>query len=440
MSCTSEPTSPLGRLSAAVGRGSSPIFPAADGPTAFPRRLLTSLVVLGLLLLSALSQPALAQEAAAAEAPERIAGHVVQGTQGADLPQNLEVSLRVVDASETLVEELRQSTDGGGAFAFEDFPHGEEYRYRLGIVHNGRPRTVRLEDTSDPGNVDLTIFETTSSLESLSVTTQVMMAPRIDEIDRRMAVLELIQLENSGDHTFVANIAEPTEGMPALLRFGLPPGYRELAVESDLPPGNILEIDRGFALSNPVPPGEFRVVYRYVAPYAGNTLRVDRSLPLGANEFRVLIPQDRGKVTGEGLAPTDDAQLGETTYSVMRGSEYGRGSRISLAFSSLPEPSTLQRLNSLITRSQWVTLGLPVIVAAVMATIVAYVLFRRRRGAARTQGGESVDRHATITEIAALDDRYDAGELTDREYRRLRDRLVEQAVAHGASARAEQAP
>ena len=102
--------------------------------------------------------------------------------------------------------------------------------------------------------VTLTVYNSTTSLDEISVTTYSMVIPVIDGSTGVLGVLAAVNLVNSGDTVYLADLTDPALTGFKLLRFNLPEGYQELTVESDLPSGNVMEISTGFAISNPVPP------------------------------------------------------------------------------------------------------------------------------------------------------------------------------------------
>ncbi len=400
-------------------------------------RRTTSAVALGFAVVATLlvlSRPATAQEITIdLTPPERIAGHVIQSTVGAAFPDGVEVRLMVVDAAENLLEEQTQAVAADGAFEFDEYPRDDGTRYRLQVQYGNLLRTVNVEDSLTPDDIGLRIYETTNSLDSLSVGTHAIIVPRVDGRSRLMGVLELVELVNDGDRTFVPDLTTSGTGMPDLVRFALPPGYQELSIESDLPTGSVIEIDRGFALSNAVPPGEFSLLFSYAVEYGGDSITFDRTLPLGARELRLLVPPSLGDVSGDGLAIADETQLGETQYRVLRGDGYEVGASLEIRFTGLPQPSFVESVADFVGRSALTTIGIPALAALAMAALLAYVfLFRSRQqsAAAALQGAE---RQAVVDEIAALDERYEGGEFEDEEYDRLRALLVDRILGRPAT-------
>ncbi|NQW19006.1 MAG: hypothetical protein HQ478_16155 [Chloroflexi bacterium] len=360
--------------------------------------------------------------------PERIAGDVIQSSAGATVPNGLEVTLTTFDTSNIPVGETSVAVGVDGAFEFTDFPKREGYRYELVTLYGNLQQTVKVEDALDPESIGLRIYETTASLENISATTHVTIIPRVDGKDQLMGVLELVEISNGGDRTFVADLQNPApDGIPQLLRFSLPVGYKELTVDADLPSGNVLEIETGFAMSNAVPPGDFRVLYSYVLEYDGSGTIFDRSLAYDVFEYRILMPPAYGNVFSDGFEATGDELLGDTNYRVFQRDGLSKDDRIQINFTDLPEPSGLQSFQNFVGGSAWATIGTPLVAAAAMAILLGYVFFyrnRRRPGDAAT----GISREQLIKEIAELDSLHESGEINDEEYAEERMELFDMAI------------
>ena len=366
--------------------------------------------------------------------PDRIAGIVAQGTQDGSIPEDLDVTLITIDGDDVAIDDATVQTAADGSFEFTGFPKGEGFRYRLTTLYGNLRQTVNIEDALNADSITLRVFETTSKLESIAATTHVTIVPRVDGKTRLMGILELVEISNGGDKTFIADLQNPAPGgVPQLLRFSLPEGFDELTVDSDLPSGNVLEIETGFALSNAVPPGDFRVLFSYVIEYDGSEVVLDRSLPFDVHEYRVLMPPIFGKAEGARFTAIDDQQLGDTNYRVLQGSGFARGDRIRIVFTGLPEPGFTQRLQNFVGDNALVTVGLPLTAVAVMGAMLIYVfLVRDRRKVAATAGG--MTRDELVAEIAALDQRRDEGGIEEEDYASRRRGLFDQALgAEGAS-------
>lgn len=364
-----------------------------------------------------------AAQESAHDRPDRIAGHVVQGTAGAALPAGLEAALMVRDADGQPVAELTADVAPDGSYAFTDLPEPGDaiHFYEVSVLSEGVRHVVPYEGAPDPADVEVVIYETTGSKDQLAVRSHSMVIDVAPEAPGNLQVLELVQFENAGDRVFTPSPASAPGEMPQLLRFGLPEGSWDLYVESDLPEQALVEIGAGFGLLSPVPPGGYQALFRYSVGYEGSKFEFSRSLPEGAGELRILVSSNLGSVTGDGLEPAADAVIGESVYRVLRGSGYERGSTVSLSLSGLPkEPNG--------DRSRLLVVGLPAGAAALLIALAVIAVYRRRRRRAAPTMAGAASRREFVAAIAALDERHEAGDVEEAEYRRLREGLISQAL------------
>ncbi|MBI4219890.1 MAG: hypothetical protein HY682_07100, partial [Chloroflexi bacterium] len=404
--------------------------------------------------LIALTFIASAQPDASAQFAGRVAGVVVNGTSGAQVPPGFEVVLLTTDLDGNVLGQVSTKVDERSVFEFNNVLEGDDVRNRLVTDYQGVISTTRLEDEVAPANLKLQIFETTRSLDPIEVVAQVMVA-RPDGASRLMGVLEFVTVRNASDRTFIADLTDPAVTGMKLLRFGLPPNFEGLtgvSVDPPLPQGQLVEVGPGFALTNPIPPGEYRILFEYFVRYEGEAFEFSRNMPFGASEYRVLLVKDGGTVSGDGLQSLNEVTLGQSVYKVFRGGDYPRDARITTRFSDLPQPSFWQTVrNGIRDSGPFVTYGVPIAAGAVMAALLAYVIWRRGRrgGDAETApidgrapdsgdrvategpeppGHERPDRQALVRDIALLDECFEAGEIEDAEYRRRRDELTRRAL------------
>jgi hypothetical protein len=378
-----------------------------------------------------------------------VAGRVVQGTAGARLPENLQIVLLTIDsAAGQIVERATADTDAEGRFTFGSTLAGPGVNLRL-LANTGDglySQELDLSTVADRSNVELKIWETTTALDNISVTSYVMLAPTIDERTRLMGVLTVADIQNSGDKVWRIDPATPGLTGLDLVRFNLPEGYRDLSVESDLPAGNTLEIGTGFAITNPIPPGPYNILMSYVVPYSGDSLDFELKLPFGAGLVRVMLPETRGKVTGDGFGPSDSVVLNDTVYQALEGRDYARGASVKMTFAGLPQPSLTGKVVDFFEGRLYVLVVIWV-AAAVMIGLLAYAFIASKRRARATAalavaGGGAMpangpaeetlrERHRLVAEIAALDDQHAAGKIGDAEHSAKRAELKERALRLG---------
>ena len=381
-----------------------------------------------------LSQPA---RSAVAQSPEdtiTISGQVVNGTEVGGSPAEITVFVLVVDESaETIVERVETVTSADGSFAFDVVEVSEPSFYRV-VVDDGvyTPYVdVLPEDAHD--EITLTVYDSTTSLDEISVTTYSMVIPVIDGSTGVLGVLAAVNLVNSGDTVYLADLTDPALTGFKLLRFNLPEGYQELTVESDLPSGNVMEISTGFAISNPVPPGEYNMVISYTASFDGGEFSYPLRLPFGADSVSILIPEDSGMVSGLGLQQAETVTIGDERYVKYEGANYERSAELGVVITGLPKPDLQSQVLEFFESVQF-RIAIIVSVALAMIAIISYVVFASRRheiasaAMAMRSSGESDTRSATVAAIAELDEMHELGKIDDHEYSTRRSRLMSEII------------
>jgi hypothetical protein len=402
------------------------------------RRLLRASTgfVAALVLLATLS--VLQQPASAQEFPTEISGRVVQGTAGAELPIGLEVVLLVVDEQlQEIVSNESKLVGTNGEFSFTGFVSGPGLTYRV-AADNGEhtPSLDLVPGESSFTDVEITVYESTGSFDNVRVSTYSMLVPSIDRVNRQLGVLGVISVINSGDTVWIPDLDNPNLTGLDLLRFNLPEGFEGLSVESNLPAGNILEIPTGFALTNPLPPGEFSILVTYVVGYSGSTLEFPLRLPYGADQVRIMVPEGKGTVSGLGFGESEGAIVDDTAYSIVDGEAYPRDSQLDVTISSLPTPSLIERLQSFFDGRGYIIVIAWIAGAAMLAWLVyAYFFARQQRNSTQEVPSDRYPEYAgmersTIVETIALLDQQNAdGEIEDAEYTARRAVLTQAALA-----------
>jgi hypothetical protein len=347
----------------------------SEASSGVPFLALSALLAVIVLFVSADANSALAQR----HIPDRVAGVVSNGTDGVEVPEEFEISLLTFKDGNIVDQETVTVGPNDGTFEFTDLIHEEGVEYRLAWEHGGVTNQIFLVDEAAPQNLPIVIHESTDSLENIQVIAHATIIPTVAGSDRLMGVLDLVTLRNTGDRSFVPDASNPNFTGLNMVRFSLPEGYTDLAVDSVLPQGQLLEIGTGFAITNPVPPGDHEILYSYAINYSGSSLEFTRTFAFGAEEVRVLIPPDLGTVVAEGMVATQTTELGETVYKEFAGTAYEPGFKMNFVIEDLPQPGLFKRMNEVIPGGNIVVFGFPVLITVVMIGFVAYVLAGNRR-------------------------------------------------------------
>lgn len=390
------------------------------------------LVVIGAVLVP--TQPTQSAVAQPQDETITISGQVVNGTKGGESPAEVTVFVLVIDETEeAIVERVETVTEVDGTFALDVAEVSESQFYRV-VVDDGvyTPYVDVLPEDADK-EVTLTVYESTTSLDEISVTTYSMVIPVIDGSTGVLGVLAAVNLVNSGDTVYIADLTDPALTGFKLLRFNLPEGYQELTVESDLPSGNVMEINTGFAISNPVPPGEYNMVISYTASFEGGEFVYPFRLPFGAESVTILIHEESGTVSGLGLQQIETVTIGDERYVKYEGTNYERSSELSIMITGLPKPDLQSQVLEFFESVQF-RIAIITSVGLAMIAIVAYVVFASRphgvasAANAMQSSGESDTRSAIVVAIAELDEMHELGKIDDHEYSTRRNRLMREII------------
>ena len=364
-----------------------------------------------------------------------LSGKIVNGTEGSDVPSELTVFALVIDEdAETIVERVEAVTEPDGEFAIEVIAVAEGRFYRVVADDGVYTPFVDVLPNDAAEEITLTVYDRTTALDDISVTTYSMVIPAIDESNEIIGVLSAVNLVNSGDKVYLPDLADPALTGFKLLRFNLPVGYQQLTVESDLPSGNVMEIDTGFAISNPVPPGKYSMVISYSAPFEDGEFNYPLRLPFGAESVTILVPEGSGEVSGLGLVKSETATIGDDRYIRYEGTSYDRQSEVGVRITGLPKPDLQIEFVDFLGSSE-ARLAIVASVAIAMFGILVYVVAASRRHRARIA---SVDSESTsisdgsrtefLKAIAELDEMHDLGNIDDSDYVARRRELVQRAM------------
>jgi hypothetical protein len=363
-----------------------------------------------------------------------VEGQVANGTTAEGSLSGLTVVLHQHGMGEELDAEA--TTDTIGEFRFDNVEVVPGFAYGVSVEYQGALYGQDLE--LSPGKTSqatLTVYESTQDdgvLQTLSAST---LFASVDRRGQWVGVLEMVTVRNASDRTYVPG-PEPMK----VLRFSLPPGAQDLEVRTRLLGAeDVLQVDRGFGLPSPIPPGDHDLLFAYRFPYKGPSVSFTKALPYGAGQLRVLIPQGEVHVASPQMGSPEVVTIGQRAYEVMTLEHLAKSSTVKLTLVGLPQSTLFDRVALLTER---VPLQyLPVAALALVAlSVVAYVLVRSRRGhrgAERASLGAPLDeaRRELAQALAELEGRRAEGLDTARyqeERRRLVGRLA--AVERGVTA------
>lgn len=371
---------------------------------------MTMLVALGIITVGLFtSGPIQAQEP-----PSKILikGQIVNGTNGEQIKEGLQVFLVSNDPLDT--DRVETNTKSGGMFHFETLSPKAGTELGISVQYQGAlygSLVNIVEGKAEP--VTLTIHEASGREELIVGTSASLLLARVERSTQTLWALEIVKFVNNSNLTYVPG-PEPMK----LIRFGLPPKATGLTVDTDLIGADVLQVDRGFAITASVPPGKHEVMYAYNFPYNDTELDLTKSLPYGADELRILIPEDLaglGSTSGE----AEQVTIGDTLYQLITKRDLVRGEKFSFRVQRLPKAGIIDNINQ-----QFNSISLQyaavIVLGLVMTSMLFFAIATRNTNTTHQNNPENISSRARILhEMAALQIRYEGGEIKLEEYKTL---------------------
>ena len=358
-----------------------------------------------------------------------VRGQVVNGTEGAELPDDLSVLMLITSGDGMLTGTGQAEPDFEGRFVFENVQVEPGGSYTVSVDHLGIFYGTSFGVDGIADDVLLTVYETTGDASIISVERQVMVIAAVDKGGQLVSAIEFVQIVNPTDRTLVPDLTNLDQ--ISFLRFALPPNPAELTVNSDLPPGDIVSIGTGFAITSPVAPGPHSIDFSYTFPFEDESLSFRQSLVQGAGTFQVWVPEVISGVTIIGLASIDPVNVQGTAYRAYEGRDFPPGQGLQLEITGLPLPGAWSRFAGTVKGGQFWQVAIPSALGATLAAMLLWGVFRGY-GPAPAVGGASTasrtlspaERAAVVRSVAALDQRFQEGDLPEVEYRAQRAELM----------------
>jgi hypothetical protein len=360
----------------------------------------------------------------------KVQGIAVNGTERGAIPASAPISLHAIDPVAGRVATYNSATDEEGRFVFEEVAPVAGGSYVVVMDYAGMRYSELLESSELDDPVEFTVFDITRDIGVINVQRQAMIIADIDERERQIQVLEVLGLRNGSDRTLLPELTNITN--PAdinFLRFSLPADATDLSVQSSLPGGDTIPMGTGFAVTAPVSPGEHEVTYTYRFPYQGEAVTFSQRLIQGAERYQVLAPVSLSQLQVSPLEPRPRIEVGGVSYLVWEAEQIPPGQGVVLQFSRLPQPSLTDWAITYLSGSQlWLT-AIPAALALALGVLLLWAWYCAPRSARQkiaVDVAEQSRRQSLVQAIAALDDRFERGQVPEDEYLPRRQELMEQ--------------
>ena len=278
----------------------------------------------------------------------KLSGQIVNGTSPSfDTTYEIKLMATQNASSELIDIEIINNKKN---FDFKKINADEAFTYFLIVNHQNIPTIVFIEDIENPKNITITVYDRVFTPEDIEVIDYSIMIPHISPKSDIISVLGLISFTNNSNSTYFADLSDPNTTGINLLRFSLPENFENLSVDSDLPPGNVMQIPTGFALSNPVPPGDHQILYSYSMPRNTGSIKYNIRLPFGSKKFKILVPENSKLSTDYNLLK-DSTLVDDKKYELLQGQDIKKGEVVVIDLINISKPGALKKITYFIEKN-----------------------------------------------------------------------------------------
>ncbi len=369
-----------------------------------------------------------------------VTGQITNGTDGGKIPNGLALMLHAWDENgETVM--LDGVADSAGAFRFDDVPMKDGWVFAAMLVYND------VTFFSEPGEVQLgmtevtlpvTIYEISSDATPVHIS---QLHTLLDFSAGEVIVNEIYILSNPTDRAIVGGLTL-ADGKTATLQFALPAGANKVNFERDDSGARFIVTPDGFADSGAVLPGEetTQVMLTYTLPYSsGMTISHAVNYPVAA--ANVMMRADSGvALTGNGLAEAARRELApDAAFDVYAVNPLASGESLAVTLTGEPVyrvseemSGTMGQRQTLVPNTLVSRWGIPAAGGLLGLAMIGFGVWWWR-SSDKEEGVEQENWPSTaqsvLNAIAALDEAYELGEVSDEDYQARRAELRAQARA-----------
>jgi hypothetical protein len=349
-----------------------------------------------------------------------VAGQVVNKTAGGGATAGTSVVLVSFGRKEQApVSQLTTQADQNGRYSFSGVDRDPNFVYivlaRYQNVNYPTDQPFQLQDQSSY-QTDITVYDATTADDAIKLERLNLLVVGADQ--GVVQFMEMGSLLNSGDRTFVT--ANPQDqALARAIKFALPNGALSVQMQTGFNDQDVIPALGGIQVTSPVPPGSHQFALSFQLPYSGSSADVSMQLPYPTGTYSVYLPDTGIKLDASALTPGGPAQLGGQSYALYVANDLSRSTMVGAQLSGLGATGGLG-LN------QIGLISLGVVLFVLGGGVLLFGM--RPRPAAVAAGGVpwapdvEQERLELVVRLAALDERFAAGEVGQADYEAERDR------------------
>jgi hypothetical protein len=347
-----------------------------------------------------------------------VTGTVVNKTQGGGSTGGATVTLVSFGRKEQAP--LGQKTvqaDADGRYAFSGLDRDPNIVYitltRYQNVNYPSDTPFQLQDQST-AQADIAVYDSTNADDSLQLENLNLLVMAADK--GMVQCMEMGALVNNGDHTFVATNVQD-QALARAVKVSLPSGALNVQMQTGFADQDVIQGIGGVQVTAPIPPGRHQFALSFQLPYASSSVDVSMQMPYPTASYNVYVPGSGLKLDGSPLSGGSPTQLGGQTYTQYSGSNLAKSTIIGGQLAGLGSTGAL-------APNQLALISLAVVLFVIGGGVLLFGGRLRTRAASGAQPGlgSEQERLELVVRLAALDERFAAGELGKAAYTAERER------------------
>ncbi|HEY3059569.1 MAG TPA: hypothetical protein VGL99_11390 [Chloroflexota bacterium] len=341
-----------------------------------------------------------------------VTGQVLNNTSGGSSTAGANVILVAFGRKEQApLGQQTATTTSDGRFQFNGLDRDPNVVYlvvcRFGGVNYPTDAPFQLQ-AEQSHQADVTVFDSTNADDGIQIERLNLLVLGVDQ--GSLQLMQMGALLNNGDRTFVT--ANPQDqALARAIKFPLPPGALGVQMQSGFSQQDVIPGVGGIQVITPILPGRHEFAMSFQLPYNGSSADLSVQVPYPTAAFSVYLPNTGLRLDASSLAAGGPATLGGQSYALYSAANLPKAMNV---------PSRVNGLGSGAgglgpTQLALISLG---VVLFVLGGGVLLFGARSRATVAEAPPARDLEqeRLELVVRMAALDERYAAGNVNQVEY------------------------
>jgi hypothetical protein len=308
--------------------------------------------------------------------------------------------------------------DADGRYTFSNVDRDANIVYltvaKYQNVNYPADQPFQLQD-KQTAQADIAVYESTTTDDSIQLESLNLLVMGAQQ--GMVQCMEMGALLNNSDRTFVT--ANPQDqALANAIKLSLPKGALGVQMQTGFSDQDVIPGLGGIQVTSPIPPGRHQFAMSFQLPYNSSDVDVSMQMPYATGSFTVYLPDTGIKLQDSPLQPGGPTSLGGQNYTLYSANNLTRAAMIGGQLSGLGGATGFGT-------NQLALVSLGVVLFVIGGGVILFG-GRLRGGPAAAVVAPTVDndqeRLELVVRMAALDERFAAGQVSQAEYDAERER------------------